>query len=93
MEFDLDGDAGVDGHALAACRLEANLFGGADCGLVKTVPQRSDDAQHSDFVRRGEFDLEDDGSLDSERLGLVCVTRLRLEQNLDRRLGEGRSRG
>jgi hypothetical protein len=79
MKFDLDGDAGVDGHALAVCRFEANLFGGADCGLVKPVPQRSDDAQHSNFVRRGEFDLEYYRSLDSERLGLVCVTRLRLE--------------
>jgi len=83
MEFDLDGDSGIDGDSLASCRLETNLFSGASSGLVKSVPQLSDHAQHSNLVRCRELDLEYDGALDSKRLGLVGVTRLRLEQNLE----------
>jgi len=84
MELNLDSDTRVDGHALAACRLETNLFGGADCGFVKPVPQLSEDTQHSNFIRGGEFDFEYYGALDSQRFGLVRVSRLRLEENLDR---------
>ena len=83
MKFNLDRDTGVDGDALAACRLEANLFGGADCGLVEAVSQLSNDAQYSNLIRRGEFDFEHDRALDSQRLGLVGVARLRFEENLD----------
>jgi hypothetical protein len=83
MELNLDSDTGVDGHTLAPCRLETNLFGGADCGFVKPVPQLSDDAQHSNFIRSRELDFEYHGALDSERLGLVRVSRLRLEENFD----------
>src|SRR5262245_61264893 len=90
MEFDLDGDTGVDGDTLTAGRLEPNLFGGADGGLVKSVPELADDAQDSNLIRCREFDLEYDGALDSKRLGLVGVTRLRLEQNFNRRrIAEG----
>ena len=83
MEFNLDGHTGIDGYALAARRLETNLLGGADGGFVKPVSQLSNDAQHSNLIRCGELDLEYYGPLDSECLGLVGVTRLRLEQNLD----------
>src|SRR5262245_24476433 len=93
MEFDLYGDTGIDGHSLAACRFEANLFGGANGGLVKAVPQLSKHAQDTNLVRCREFDLENNGALDSERLGFVGVTRLWLEQNFDRRVAEGSTSG
>jgi hypothetical protein len=83
MKFDLDRDTGVDGNALAACGLETNLFGSADCGLVEAVSQLSHDAQHSNLVRRGEFNFEHDRALDSERLGFVRVAWLRFEQDFD----------
>jgi hypothetical protein len=51
MKFDLHGDTGVDGDTLAACRLETNLLGGADCRFVKPVPKLSDDAQHPNLIR------------------------------------------
>src|SRR5262249_30246373 len=86
---DLNGDASVDRDTLPPCGLETNLFGGADCGLVESMPQLSDDAQHPNLIRGGEFDFEYYRALDSERLGLVRVTRLRLEQKLDRRVAEG----
>ena len=83
MEFDLYGDARIDGHPLSTCRFETYLFGGLDSGLVQPVPELSNDAQHSNLVRRGELHFEDDGALNSERFGLVGVTRLWLEQNFD----------
>ena len=85
MKFDLDGDTGVDRDSLTAGRLEANLLGGAEGSLVKSVPELSDHAQDSNLIRRREFDFKYDGALDSKRLGLVGVTRLRLEQNLNGR--------
>src|SRR5215470_5885859 len=92
MEFNLDGDTGIDGDPLAACRLETNLFGSAYGGLVESVPQLPDHAQYSNLIRCCEVDLEYNRALDSKRLGLVGVTRLRLVQNLERRLAEGSTR-
>src|SRR5262249_44039075 len=89
MELNLYGDTRIDGYALAACRLETNLFGGADGSLVESVPQLSNHAQHSNLIRGGAFDLEHHGALDAERLGFVRVPRLRFEENLDGGDAEG----
>ncbi len=69
----MNGGSEIDGAAVGSGRTESDSFGGAGGGLVETMTEAGQNAQHAYLTRCGEFNVERDLAFDLECLRFVRV--------------------
>src|SRR4051812_29599416 len=83
-KHDVDGRLRINGTAALLGRLETNLLGGLDGGLIEAMAKAAHYANHADSAGRRELDFEQHIAFDPKFARLVRVDRRWLVQHFDR---------